>query len=124
MGQIARYIDWLPDEAKDRIIEAQDWCRGTYVTSDGRRCMLGWAEGWSNNGGVADIALYYRRMDYENNLYGRHRRILYGAFDRLTRRFGLERVVRAIKLRAGRQNRLVTTELPTPAEAKLSKALP
>lgn len=47
MGLLGRYIDSLPAPARDRIIEAQDWCIAEVVGDDGRRCLVGHAEGWA-----------------------------------------------------------------------------
>lgn len=46
MGIMGRYIDLLPDGAKDRLIRAQDWCPAALVGPDGARCLVGHAEDW------------------------------------------------------------------------------
>lgn len=46
MGIMGRYIDQLPDGAKDRLILAQDWCLAELVGPDGERCLVGHAEDW------------------------------------------------------------------------------
>jgi hypothetical protein len=46
MGFMGRYIDSLPDAAKDRIIEAQNWCVADVLAPGGARCLVGHAEDW------------------------------------------------------------------------------
>jgi hypothetical protein len=46
MGLMGRYIDALPAEARDRLIQAQDWCVATVRGPDGARCLVGHAEDW------------------------------------------------------------------------------
>lgn len=45
---ITEYLDALPDEAIDRLLEApaDRWCNGYLATSTGRRCLRGHAEDW------------------------------------------------------------------------------
>jgi hypothetical protein len=46
MGLLGRYIDTLPAEARDRLIQAQDWCVASVAQADGGRCLVGHAEDW------------------------------------------------------------------------------
>jgi hypothetical protein len=46
MGLLGRYIDGLSDRARDRLLEAQDWCVAELVGPDGARCLVGHAEDW------------------------------------------------------------------------------
>jgi hypothetical protein len=46
MGLMGRYIDALPADARDRLIQAQDWCVATVRGPDGARCLVGHAEDW------------------------------------------------------------------------------
>jgi hypothetical protein len=46
MGLMGRYIDALPAEARDRLIQAQDWCVASVRMPDGARCLVGHAEDW------------------------------------------------------------------------------
>jgi hypothetical protein len=46
MGLMGRYIDGLPVEARDRLIQAQEWCLASVVEPDGSRCLVGHAEDW------------------------------------------------------------------------------
>lgn len=48
MGLMGRYIDALPAEARDRLIQAQDWCVATVRGPDGARCLVGHAEDWED----------------------------------------------------------------------------
>jgi hypothetical protein len=43
---MGRYIDALPAEARDRLIQAQDWCVASVRMPDGARCLVGHAEDW------------------------------------------------------------------------------
>lgn len=46
MGLMGRYIDGLPAHARDRVIQAQDWCVASVRGPDGARCLVGHAEDW------------------------------------------------------------------------------
>jgi hypothetical protein len=46
MGLMGRYIDALPAEARDRLIQAQDWCVAGVRMPGGARCLVGHAEDW------------------------------------------------------------------------------
>lgn len=46
MGLLGRYIDGLPPHARDRVIQAQDWCVAAVDGPDGARCLVGHAEDW------------------------------------------------------------------------------
>jgi hypothetical protein len=46
MGVIGRYIDRLPDGARDRVIRAQEWCVAAVLGSGRERCLVGHAEDW------------------------------------------------------------------------------
>jgi len=46
MGLMGRYIDTLPVQARDRLIQAQDWCVASVRMPDGARCLVGHAEDW------------------------------------------------------------------------------
>lgn len=126
---LGRYIDMLPPEAKDRIIENQSWCRASFVSDDGARCLVAAAEWWEllpdgqlvvRDGEVQEIRGRFE-ASYRPGGESRLWRTIDRQFDLLTRRFGMERIVRAIKQRAARSNRLddllakrVTAEVTTP----------
>jgi hypothetical protein len=46
MGLLGRYIDGLPAHARDRVIQAQDWCVAAVHGTRGARCLVGHAEDW------------------------------------------------------------------------------
>ena len=48
MGLMGRYIDELPADARDRLIQAQDWCVASVRMTDGARCLVGHAEDWES----------------------------------------------------------------------------
>lgn len=48
MGRMGRYIDALPADARDRVIQAQDWCVASVRRADGARCLVGHAEDWED----------------------------------------------------------------------------
>ncbi len=63
MGLMGRYIDGLPAHARDRVIQAQDWCVATVSGAHGARCLVGHAEDWQ---AMQDDAGSWRRwMDGE-----------------------------------------------------------
>jgi hypothetical protein len=117
MGLIARYLDSLPDRARDRVIEGQEWGMGTLVDAEGNRCLLGHAEDWMYAGSLfrnysADPAMQRWRV----GRFGPSAHLEIGRrFDTLAHRHGLEQMVRMVKLRAGWQNH------PERAEATQAK---
>jgi hypothetical protein len=46
MGLLGRYIDGLPERARDRLVQAQDWCVAEVLGPGGARCLVGHAEDW------------------------------------------------------------------------------
>lgn len=54
MGIMSRYIDSLGSAARDRLIQAQDWCLAEVVGSTGGRCLVGHAEDWRPLAGGAE----------------------------------------------------------------------
>jgi hypothetical protein len=46
MGLLGRYMDGLPPHARDRVIQAQDWCVAAVDGPGGARCLVGHAEDW------------------------------------------------------------------------------
>lgn len=113
---IGRYLDALARtqqwEALDNILQAQSWITHALFGRDDGRCLLGHA-GTNNRGGVSVNGSAITLAD-EMGLYCQNNR-----FDRLAERFGLERVVRAIKQRAGKHTRpaLQNSETPLPNAA-------
>lgn len=104
--RVGKIIDAMTDVERDRLIEAQGWCAKVLMDKDGNRCMLGHAVGSVNDVQIrAEAAGLCRRMG------------VYRAgdtFDELVARFGMDRIVRAIKLRAAKGNNVTLSE---PAEA-------
>jgi hypothetical protein len=107
MGMIGRYLDSLPDRARDRVIEAQDWGMGTLVDADGKRCLLGHAERWVYAGSLfRNFSSDPEIQRWRVSRFGPSAHLEIGRrFDTLAHRYGLDRVVRMVKLRAGRANR-------------------
>lgn len=110
---IGRYLDALAaaDEwdALDRVIQAQNW--KPHTLNDGEnRCLVGHAAntGWrAGIGGVPDPNVGVLVL----SLASLHRLLVpCNRFDRLCNRFGLPRVVRAIKQRAGKHTRFYTEQ--------------
>lgn len=91
MGVIGRYIDGLTDAQRDRVVREQHWNgAGDFVRTDGSRCLVGIVEDMQ----VGDlIPLRY--------VAGHEGEMVWVRFDALRHRFGLDRVVRCVKLRAG-----------------------
>ena len=46
MGVLAKYLDLLPHDARERVLHAQKWCARAYADEDGARSLLGHAEDW------------------------------------------------------------------------------
>lgn len=65
MGLIGRYIDGLPPHARDRLIQAQDWCVASVRGPDGSRCLVGHAEDWEEL--AADAGWWGRWVDGSRN---------------------------------------------------------
>ena len=63
MGLLGRYIDGLPAHARDRVIQAQDWCLATVSGAHGARCLVGHAEDWQAL--QEDAGLWRRWIDGE-----------------------------------------------------------
>ena len=61
MGLMGRYIDGLPPHARDRLIQAQDWCVASVRGPDGSRCLVGHAEDWEEL--AQDAGWWGRWMD-------------------------------------------------------------
>ncbi|HEX2081009.1 MAG TPA: hypothetical protein VHG08_25115 [Longimicrobium sp.] len=61
MGLMGRYIDGLPAHARDRVIQAQDWCVAAVSGPHGARCLVGHAEDWQAL--QDDAGLWRRWMD-------------------------------------------------------------
>lgn len=62
MGMMGRYIDALPEHAKDRIIEAQNWCVCDVVSDTHARCLIGHAEDWQR---LEPPATWWRRALFQ-----------------------------------------------------------
>ena len=88
MGVCGQYIDAISDVQRDRIIEAREIIVEEYEDANGSGCLVGTAEG-AEDQAVAD-ALGYFRVEF--------------AFDRLSHRFGKDRIVRLCKARAAKNN--------------------
>lgn len=81
---MGRYIDGLTDVERDRLVIAQNWANWTPY--GGNRCLVAHAQD-------ADHVDYLELgCDYDGSPAD--------AFDSAVERFGIDRVVRAIKLRA------------------------
>ncbi len=103
MGLLGQYVDVLPDEAKDRIIRAQEW--GQTRTRDPDFVdVLAHAEGKRSDDACAGCIESWRIRVERLLIFGPSSRSrLRGRFERLLRRYGTERVVRLIKLRAAKR---------------------
>lgn len=103
MGKVARYIDGLTDEQRDRIIRAQEWGWGACAVNEKRRdpdnpmwfgCLV--EQAWGNWDEASQTREFHS--------------IGLGGFDSLVLRFGLDRIVRACKARAARANTVTLPE--------------
>lgn len=68
MGWMGRYIDALPAEARDRVIQAQDWRVAAVQGGDDARCLVGHAEDWQAL--AVDDGAWRRWMDDETGAVG------------------------------------------------------
>ena len=105
MGVVARYIDALSDEQRDRIIEAGRFCDGfgRYFdpqSTDLCGCLVGVAE----HEAFATDSPLVEESEFRNGWYPSDR------FPVLCARFGKDRIVRLCKARAAKGNQ------PTPRE--------
>lgn len=104
---ISKALKLMTDEELRRVFDAplEDWRAGALWRSDGRRCLLGHA------GDVCDYEIagfplqqiaykqLHERLNYYDFVGMDRKRNIALTFDRLVHRFGLPRVVRAIKIR-------------------------
>ncbi|MEM7416816.1 MAG: hypothetical protein AAF389_15020 [Gemmatimonadota bacterium] len=101
---IGLWIDGLTPEQRDRIIEGQGWTTSEshYVDPDGCRCLVGHVDGWQNDDEVPDVD------SDEDAIWGLDGRPNFIAcrYPDLVKRFGVDRVVRVIKQRAAKGNRV------------------
>ncbi|MEW5930504.1 MAG: hypothetical protein AB1941_23845 [Gemmatimonadota bacterium] len=103
MGLLGRYIDSLPDTARDRIIRAQEWSAAGGAPTPCPPVDLAEGRAGPARRRPGRFARSWRRLArlarFGPRSYGRIRE----RFDRASRRFGEERVVRALKLHAARE---------------------
>lgn len=101
---LGKWIDGLTEGSKDRIIEAQRWCsEAIYESHTNSYCLVGHVYGGTEG------VLFDAGVELVSQTTGR-------CFDRLVQRFGLPRLVRACKLRAAKQNKVL---LQQPQQSKL-----
>lgn len=126
MGAMGRYIDSLDDEKRDRLIKAQQWVAWVRRDGMGGGCLVGHAEDDAANrfhktfkdGSIVSpetatpLIAAARKMNYTAFKMMR-RKLPWASFNLATERFGIERVVRAIKQRAARRNNAAVTYLMT-----------
>jgi hypothetical protein len=115
---IGRYLDLLAREncwdAIDRAVTAQGWCSVFMVHSEDR-CLLGHLHD------AVYVGDHLVERDHRAcNVYGTFAGMVGFRFDRLTDRFGVERVVRAIKQRAGKHTRPILTYSKSVALVRVS----
>lgn len=107
------YIDAATDGAKDRVVEAMLWRSDKTGIAGRERCLVGHVEDW----GMLPIRTRardaYARDWINNDATTRRTRAPSTRFDDAVLRFGLDRVVRAVKLRAGAT---LPTEIEHPTE--------
>lgn len=96
LDALAKAGEW---EAIDRVIEAQQWITDDYELR-GARCLLGHAENWSPMNSEVRLERFRVIVRGKGDCQVGWR------FDYAVKRFGMDRVVRCIKLRAGRHTRL------------------
>jgi hypothetical protein len=100
---IGKWIDGLTDEQRDRIIEGHEWTAGSMSGYGASRCLVGHAFDYRRNGGFQDVVAAQAS--------GQHGIGVAFRFDALVARFGLNRIVRACKMRAARRNVVVLPDM-------------
>ncbi len=116
MGLMAKYIDAVSDEARDRIIMGQGWTDGLIDDHRGNRCLIGHAtEGCPVLYRVPVGREWHRVLheDHPENVLIDFDNWVGDRFDKAVVRFGMERVVRACKARAGKVRSTVTVQSHT-----------
>lgn len=102
MGLLGRYVDELPDVARDRVIRAKDWCaegaRALVGHAEGRGYRGRWAGEWTERARLRAARLWRLGLRSHSRISRR--------FGRACQRFGPERMVRLLKLRAAKQHGL------------------
>lgn len=124
LGILGPFIDALDDEHKDKIVRAQGWTYGIFVSDDGRRCLLSQTfSGKITDAVVTNFTRWLQRKKPSrfllevsspkdpSNVACR----VAEDFDTLCKRHGLPTVVRACKLRAGASLDDLETETKEPA---------
>lgn len=118
MGAMGRYIAAIPEGARDRLISASSWISYRMVDGDGGGCLRGHAEGLACRRESHDVLQARHAEDKRGPWrdveaaqvfqtfprFGSSLQNPAHAFNAATDKFGMARVVRAIKLRAARLN--------------------
>lgn len=120
MGKVANYIDGLSEVEKDRIVRAQKWRPGSYLHSDGTRCLVGHAADAKPHPKYLVLSTKANGLKAINAEVEHENMMVELRFDYLVRRFGLQRIVRACKLRAARGNKERIDELMREKEAAIA----
>ena len=109
MGKIGRYLDSRTPEQGDRLIMADELSKGNWLVHDGEggclACLVGTIEfeGFEPHMADAQASAPYpeqwmRLMDYTELSHAAFR------YPALVNRFGYERIFRAVKMRAAKNN--------------------
>lgn len=108
MGLLGRYLDSLPPDARDRIIRAQEWDFKPPCDRDNLWGLVAHASGIAYPGPGSASYARQLELDFARLIwFGPRSASRIGlCFCRVCRRFGVGRTVRALKLRAARENRL------------------
>lgn len=106
MGLIGKYLDLLPNGPRDVIIQSQEWTLGQYGTKYTPRCLVGQTQGQVTGDYQSESAClnvqHIVEQQYYRNRWSRAGSHMEAHFDELCKRYSISRVVRWIKLRAGR----------------------
>lgn len=121
VDELARQGEW---DAIDRVIQAQSWCTDSYATPAGERCFLGHINNGSRDNRfyvrpsrAVLVALLGRMGPSQMQLMAQYGSDPGHWFDMLVARFGMDRVVRAIKGRAGKHTRPNVEQTATPIDS-------
>ena len=110
MVPLFEYVDKLDDEERDRVVTGRDWRPGAYLYGDGARCLVGTVAGFTladadvrfvGEGGPEKWVMLDNMVTNPRIRRAERHGCIHTHFDHACHEFGTERVVAALKARAG-----------------------
>ena len=102
MGVLAKYLDLLPHNARERVLHAEKWCARDFADEDGARNLLGHAEDWLwIPGTVAQCRAphVFRLREVAGDTLWTDEPLIGQRFERLLIRYGRQRALAIIRAR-------------------------